>query len=113
MYSPSQTQKQQRIECLLSDGLSVETIAMMTGTSVRYVNHFVNPKNNTPMTESIFRAINQKMFDILLDDTDRTFNINSHTFSCFALSEEEAIGKMYKQRPEFRRREILKITASK
>jgi transcriptional regulator with XRE-family HTH domain len=49
MHSPSQTQKQQRIENLLSDGLSVETIAMMTGTSVRYVNHFVNSKNNPPL----------------------------------------------------------------
>lgn len=62
------------------------------------------------MTESLFRALNHKMFHILLEDTERTFNINMHTFECFALSEEEAIGKMYKQRPEFRRREIISIT---
>ena len=64
------------------------------------------------MTEATFRALNEKMFDILLDDTGQTFNINMYTFFCFALSEEEAIGKMYKQHPEFKRREILKITVS-
>lgn len=47
---------------------------------------------------------------ILLEDTGRSFNINMHCFECFALSKEEAIGKMVLSKPEFKTRKIQKIT---
>lgn len=62
--------------------------------------------------KDVMNAINilqRKQYTILLEDTGRTFNINMHTFDCFAVSEEEAIGKMVRQRPEFRNREIISI----
>lgn len=79
MLSPSQTQKQQRIENLLSDGLSVETIAMMTGTSVRYVNHFVNSKNNTPMISII---LNRKVYSVKISNKkpDDNYNFLAHLY---------------------------------
>lgn len=46
---------------------------------------------------------------ITVEDTERTFNISAHSFECFAVSREEAIGKMCTQRPEFRRRKILNV----
>lgn len=61
------------------------------------------------MSEKTFRAIFQRMYSILLEDSERTHNINMHTFDCFALSEAEAIGKMYLQRSEFRNRKIESI----
>ena len=51
-----------------------------------------------------------KIYFILLEDTGHTFNINMHTFTTIALSKEEAVGKMYFNRPEFRNRKILRIT---
>lgn len=62
--------------------------------------------------KTVMNAINilqRKQYTILLEDTGNTFNINMHTFDCFAVSEEEAIGKMVRQRPEFRNREIISI----
>ena len=56
------------------------------------------------------RAIFNREWLISVEDKERTHNVNMHTFDCFAISEEEAIGKMYKHRPEFRHREILSIT---
>lgn len=50
-----------------------------------------------------------EQYMILVEDRERTFNINMHSFDCLATSEDEAIGKMYKARPEFRNREILSI----
>jgi len=50
-------------------------------------------------------------FSILLEDKDRTFNINMHRFMCFALTKEEAILKMETIRPEFKGRKIEKITS--
>lgn len=70
MLSPTQTQKQQRIENLLSDGLSVETIAMMTGTSVRYVNHFVKYKNQIPMKKYTVNRIVMFSEDIEVEAND-------------------------------------------
>lgn len=61
----------------------------------------------------LLRAIYNAWFIILLEDTGRTFNINMHSYDCFAVSEEEAVGKMYKDRPEFKRREIISITIIK
>jgi len=52
----------------------------------------------------------RKLYSILLEDTGRTFNINMHTFDCFAVSKEEAVGLMFFERPEFRNREITKIS---
>ena len=51
-----------------------------------------------------------KTYSILLEDTGKTFNINCHTFDCYAISKEEAIGKMFFQRPDFAKRTIHKIT---
>lgn len=51
-----------------------------------------------------------RSYFILLEDTGRTFNINMHTYECFANSKEEAVGQMYFARPEFRSRPICKIT---
>jgi len=52
----------------------------------------------------------KSFYSILVEDTGRTFNINMHTFDCLAVSKDEAIGKMHRLRPEFKNREILKIT---
>jgi len=62
------------------------------------------------MSETIYRAINEKEFFISLQDVGRTFNVNMHTFICFALSEAEAIGKMVKERPDLQVKHIDKIT---
>jgi len=61
------------------------------------------------MSETIYRAMNEKEFFISLQDVGRTFNINMHTFFCFALSEAEAIGKMVKERPNLQVKHIDKI----
>lgn len=61
------------------------------------------------MTETVYRAINEKEFFISLQDRGRSFNINMHTFFCFALSEEEAIGKMIKERPELKPHHIESV----
>ena len=50
-----------------------------------------------------------RQFVILLDDTGRTGNINMHSYWCFAISEDEAVGKMHRERPEFRNRQIQLI----
>ena len=64
--------------------------------------------NDTTVMNAI-NILQSKQYTILLEDTGRTMNINMHTFDCFAVSEEEAIGKMVRQRPEFRNREIISI----
>jgi hypothetical protein len=46
---------------------------------------------------------------IRVEDTERTFNLNMHSYHCFALSEAEAIGKMFINRPEFAHRKIEDI----
>ena len=61
-------------------------------------------------SEKLFRALYNKRYRILVEDAGLTWNINMHTFWCFAVSEEEALGKMMKERPEFIGREILSIT---
>lgn len=48
-------------------------------------------------------------YTIILEDSEDTFNINMHSFNCFARSKEEAVGKMCFQRSEFRRRKIQSI----
>lgn len=53
----------------------------------------------------------KKLYNILLEDTGRTHNINMHSFDCLAANKEEAIGKMYFARPDFRGWRINKITA--
>ena len=63
------------------------------------------------ITIELCRALFDKYYSIMVEDTGRTFNINMHTFECFAISEEEAIGKMFRDRPEFKNRKIIKITA--
>lgn len=50
-----------------------------------------------------------KLYLIVVNDTARTFNLSTHSFECFAVSKEEAIGKMVTQRPEFKSREIQNI----
>lgn len=64
-------------------------------------------KDNLPLTE---RCMYNQLYHFLLDDRDRTFNINMHTFETFAISEAEAIGKMFLNRPEFKNREIISIS---
>ena len=63
------------------------------------------------ITIELCRALFDKYYSIMVEDTGRTFNINMHTFECFAISDEEAVGKMYLNKPEFMGREIIKITA--
>ncbi len=46
---------------------------------------------------------------IRVEDIEHTFNINMHSYHCFALSEAEAIGKMTLARPEFKFRQITDI----
>lgn len=52
----------------------------------------------------------KKSYLILLEDIGHSFNLNMHTFECFAINKEEAIGKMYFNRPEFRTRKLISIT---
>lgn len=63
-------------------------------------------------TINLFRALHNKMYNILLEDTGLTHNINMHTFSCFAVSEDEAVGKMCRIRPELKGRAIESIKIS-
>jgi hypothetical protein len=46
---------------------------------------------------------------IRVEDTERTFNLNMHSYHCFAVSEAEAIGKTVIDRPEFKFRQITSI----
>lgn len=46
---------------------------------------------------------------IVVEDTGLTHNINMHSFECFAYNDNEAIKKMYIERPEFKNRKILNI----
>jgi hypothetical protein len=55
-------------------------------------------------------TINKQYF-ILLEDTNKSFNINMHSHECFASNMYEAIGKMVTSRTEFKNRKILKITS--
>lgn len=50
-------------------------------------------------------------FTILLEDKEKTFNVNEHVFSCFAVSVAEAIGKMVLNKPKFITYKILTITS--
>lgn len=61
-------------------------------------------------TMSMCRALHDKLYTVLLEDSGHTFNINMHTYMCFALSEDEAVGKMVRERPEFRSRKIQSIS---
>ena len=58
-----------------------------------------------------YRLLFNQNFIIMVEDTGRTFNINMHTYDCFALSMEEAIGKMLINRPEFIGRKIQSISS--
>lgn len=60
---------------------------------------------------SEFLKTRTKDFSILLEDKDRSLNINMHHFMCFAVTKEEAIMKMELIRPEFKGRKIEKITS--
>ena len=60
--------------------------------------------------EETLKSMMRKSYTIMVEDTDHTRNINIHCFDCLALSYHEAIGKMYFERPEFLRREILSIS---
>ncbi len=66
-----------------------------------------NVKDNLP---DVQRCIYNQYYCILLDDTERTFNLNMHSFRTFAVSEAEAIGKMCLERPEFIGRKILGVS---
>ncbi len=59
-----------------------------------------------------YRLLFNQDFIIMVEDTGRTFNINMHTYECFALSMEEAIGKMLINRPEFIGRKIQLISST-
>ena len=61
---------------------------------------------------SIYRALASELYFIMVEDTGRTFNMNMHTFECIAVSEEEAIGKMLKERPAFKNRKITSIESA-
>jgi hypothetical protein len=50
-----------------------------------------------------------KYYSIILEDTGKTHNINMHTYDCYASSKEEAIGKMWFARPDFRNVKVDKI----
>jgi hypothetical protein len=62
------------------------------------------------MEKNTMIAILKTGFVILLEDVGRTHNINCHTFDCLAISEEEAIGKMVRQRPDLRPDKIISVT---
>jgi hypothetical protein len=64
------------------------------------------------MTLETARALFNKLYHIKVEDRELTHNINMHTYECFAISEDEAMGKMYRVRPEFRNRKILSVTAT-
>jgi hypothetical protein len=53
------------------------------------------------------RALHNKLYRFLLEDREHTHNINMHTYECFALSYEEAYGKMCLNRPELKNRGII------
>jgi hypothetical protein len=57
--------------------------------------------------QQIQRQLNLQTYSILLEDTERTFNINMHSFQCLAASYEEAYVKMCLQRPEFKYRKVI------
>ncbi|NJO63175.1 MAG: hypothetical protein HC836_34640 [Richelia sp. RM2_1_2] len=46
---------------------------------------------------------------ITVEDKGLTHNINMHSFFCFALSIDEAMGKMYRERPEFIGRKVTSV----
>lgn len=52
----------------------------------------------------------KKQYNFLLEDTGKTYNINMHSYSCFAYCFEEAYGKMLLNRPEFVGRKIESVT---
>jgi len=61
------------------------------------------------------RLIHNRMFTISVDNSDaRSFNINIDrpTYFCFAISEEEAIGKMIKSDFEHKYKPIMGISTN-
>jgi len=58
----------------------------------------------------IYKALSTNLYFILLDDTGRTFNLNMYTFETLATSQDEAIGKMIRIRPDLKPKDIVKIT---
>lgn len=62
------------------------------------------------LNENTIKILLTKSYVILVDDPEHLGNINRQCFECFALSYHEAIGKMYIERPEFIKREILNIS---
>ena len=68
------------------------------------------PKDKRKELDSEYRAMLHQNYAILLEDVEKTYNINCHTFDIFACSIDEAIGKMVQQRPEFRVDKIVSIT---
>jgi len=57
--------------------------------------------------KSIYRTLLMEWHHILLEDTQNTCNINMHSYECFAVSYEEAYGKMCMERPEFKNRVVI------
>lgn len=51
----------------------------------------------------------KKVYTIFLEDTEKTFNVNMYSYSCFAYCFEEAYGKMLLNRPEFIGRKIESV----
>lgn len=54
--------------------------------------------------------IMRNQYNILLKDVGNTFNINMHSFSCFAASMEEAIGMMFIKRKDLNPDDIRRIS---
>jgi len=54
--------------------------------------------------------IRQKIFIVLVEDTDRTERVDACMYQTEALNEDEAIGKMWKEKPHFRNRKIINIS---
>ena len=67
-------------------------------------------KSRRAELQETYRAMLHQNYAILLEDVEKTYNINCHTFDTFACSIDEAIGKMVQQRPEFRVDKIVAIT---
>ena len=64
------------------------------------------------MTEQTFRAIYQKAYNVIVDNSSsQSFNINIDRpqFFCFALSEAEAIGKMILSDFSYKHLPIIKV----
>lgn len=54
------------------------------------------------LNESSFRLVYGNGYFFTLKDVTLSFNINLHSFDCYALSFEEAYGKMILECPQFR-----------